>query len=355
MITRRRSTHSRRRFQPPCEKCSCSCALPLCCWRRALDRGPGGGLLDYETRLQRFDVRVNPITGRISHFRILQTVKLQDRNGRLTEPTASVPNPLALNGWNPLLLNGNAGILGRSFDPEGLVVDPRTGHFLIADEYGPSLYEFSRSGRLIGEFGVPANLVSTIRPRRSTTSPFATVGFSGSGRQDNRGYEGLAISPDGKRLFAVLQDPLLDEGPRGSGTPATHRQRRPRRPQRPHRRLRQRPVEPDVSPERRAVRLPARAAGRDPRPHPCGGCGDARPPAAIRAAGPQHRPVGDRRAQRPRSSWCSSATTAVSVSTIRPDAARRAARSRRSVWSAASASTRSTSTGATDVVRPVPA
>ena len=36
---------------------------------------------------------------------------------------------------------------------------------------------------------------------------------SGSGRQDNRGYEGLAISPDGSRLFAVLQDPLLDEGP----------------------------------------------------------------------------------------------------------------------------------------------
>ncbi len=188
-------------------------------WWALSDRGPGGGLLDYETRLQRFDVRVNPITGRISHFRILQTVKLQDRGEKLTEPTASVPNPLALNGWNPLLLNGNAGILGRSFDPEGLVVDPRSGHFLITDEYGPSLYEFSRSGRLIAEFEVPANLVP---------KPIATVvdyvaarngDFSGSGRQDNRGYEGLAISPDGKKLFAVLQDPLLNEGPRTSGTP----------------------------------------------------------------------------------------------------------------------------------------
>jgi hypothetical protein len=31
------------------------------------------------------------------------------------------------------------------------------------------------------------------------------------GRQDNRGYEGLAISPDGKRLYGVLQDPRTNE------------------------------------------------------------------------------------------------------------------------------------------------
>ena len=47
-------------------------------------------------------------------------------------------------------------MLGRSFDPEGLVIDPRTGHFLVADEYGPSLYEFDRNGRLIGIFETPA-------------------------------------------------------------------------------------------------------------------------------------------------------------------------------------------------------
>ena len=31
------------------------------------------------------------------------------------------------------------------------------------------------------------------------------------GRQDNRGFEGAAISPDGKKVFAVLQDPLINE------------------------------------------------------------------------------------------------------------------------------------------------
>ena len=40
-------------------------------------------------------------------------------------------------------------MLGRSFDPEGLVIDPRTGNFLVADEYGPSLYAFDRKGRLV--------------------------------------------------------------------------------------------------------------------------------------------------------------------------------------------------------------
>jgi hypothetical protein len=189
-------------------------------WWALSDRGPGGGLLDYGTRLQRIDLHVHPITGRISSFRVKETVKLRDRSGVLMAPAAPVADPNALNGLNPLLLNGEVAELGRSFDPEGLVVDPRTGHFIIADEYGPSVFEFSRSGRLIGVFDVPHNLI----PRPAGALDYVTGrdgGASGSGRQDNRGYEGLAISPDGKRLFAVLQDPLIDEGPRTSTTDMT--------------------------------------------------------------------------------------------------------------------------------------
>jgi hypothetical protein len=189
-------------------------------WWALSDRGPGGGLLDYGTRLQRIEIDVHPITGRISNFRVKETIKLRDRNGLLIPPSASVADARALNGLNPQLLNGNAVVLGRSFDPEGLVVDPRTGRFLIADEYGPAIYEFGRSGRLIGVFHVPDNLL----PRPTGSLDYAAgrdANASGSGRQDNRGYEGLAISPDGKRLFAVLQDPLLDEGPRSNATDAT--------------------------------------------------------------------------------------------------------------------------------------
>ncbi len=189
-------------------------------WWALSDRGPGGGLLDYATRLQRIDVDVNPFTGRISNFTVKETIKLTDRNGFLLPPAATVGDAKALNGSNPALLNGDPAALGRSFDPEGLAVDPRTGHFLIADEYGPSIYEFSRGGRLIGKFEVPEKLIP--RPVGVLDYVAGRNGdFSGSGRQDNRGYEGLGISPDGRRLFAVLQDPLLDEGPRGSATDAT--------------------------------------------------------------------------------------------------------------------------------------
>jgi hypothetical protein len=89
------------------------------------------------------------------------------------------------------------------------VIDPRTGHLLVSDEYGPSVYEFSRKGALLRIFQTPANLI----PKVGTVVNYVTDRDSGlnAGRQDNRGFEGLAITPDGKRLFAVLQDPLVNE------------------------------------------------------------------------------------------------------------------------------------------------
>jgi hypothetical protein len=190
-------------------------------WWALSDRGPGGGLLSYETRLQRFRVFVHPFTGAISHFRVLETVKLTDPYGLLSGSTP------AMNGLNPLDLNGFEGTLGRSFDPEGLVIDPRTGHFIVADEYGPSAYEFDRRGRLVRIFETPASLtpraggaVNYVALRDAC--PVPNVPFNPScgateGRQDNRGFEGLAISPDGKTLFAVLQDPLVNEPPPNNG------------------------------------------------------------------------------------------------------------------------------------------
>lgn len=190
-------------------------------WWAISDRGPGGGLLNYETRLTRFALALNRNTGRLTEFVAVETVKFTDPLGLLQGPGP------ALNGLNPLALNGFEGTLGHSFDPEGLVIDPRTRHFLVADEYGPSLYEFDRQGRLLRIFEVPANLVpkaggnvNYVALRDACPNPnvpFNPLCGANEGRQDNRGYEGLAISPDGTKLYAVLQDPLINEPPPNNG------------------------------------------------------------------------------------------------------------------------------------------
>ena len=166
-----------------------------------VDRGPGGGVISYETRVQKFTVNVDKTTGAISNFKLLDTIKFTDKNGN------------AFNGLNPTLLNGNSAVLGNSFDPEGFVVSPN-GTFYVSDEYGPSISEFGKDGKLIRTFATPDNLIS-----KAGTTPDFTDGrpIITTGRQDNRGFEGVSMSPDGKKLYAVLQDPLVNEGSSNDG------------------------------------------------------------------------------------------------------------------------------------------
>ena len=165
-------------------------------WWGVSDRGPGGGLLSYETRVQRFTIDI-AANGAISNFQIAQTVKFQE-----STPAGNV----AFNGIAPSPANA----LGRAFDPEGLVIHPKTGNLLVSDEYGPSLKEFDRSGNLVRSFTTPANLV----PRDAVTGTpnFASDAGNTAGKRNNRGFEGLAISPDGKFSYAMVQSAMLDEG-----------------------------------------------------------------------------------------------------------------------------------------------
>ena len=166
------------------------------------DRGPGGGLIDYAPRIQTFALNVNRNTGAIGGFTLNATTILRDGGGT------------AFSGLNPALLNGNAANLGRSLDPEGLV-RLSNGHYLVSDEYGPSVIEFDARGRQIRTFTTPANLIA----RRANGTPDYVAGRPDivTGRQDNRGFEGLTLSADGRTAYAVLQDPLVNEGDQGDG------------------------------------------------------------------------------------------------------------------------------------------
>lgn len=162
-------------------------------WWGLSDRGPGGGTLSYDTRAQRFTLDVNQSTGAISNFKIVQTVVFKSNGSGLN---GLAPNPTSQ--------------LGLAFDPEGIVINPHTGTLLVSDEYGPSVREFSRSGELIRTFTTPANLVP--RNAASGTPNFANDTGNTAGKRLNRGMEGLAISPDGKYVYGMLQSAMLDEG-----------------------------------------------------------------------------------------------------------------------------------------------
>lgn len=160
-------------------------------WWGLSDRGPGGGVIPYDTRLQRFTLDIGT-DGSISNFQVQQTVLFTGLGGSLN---GLAPNP--------------SGVLGRSFDPEGMVVNPLTGNILVSDEYGPSVYEFSRSGQLVRQYTVPDNLV----PRTGSTVDYTSAPPTlTSGREPNRGFEGLAISPDGRYAYAVLQNGTIQDG-----------------------------------------------------------------------------------------------------------------------------------------------
>ena len=168
-------------------------------WWGLSDRGPGGGTMNYDTRVQRFTLDVNQTTGAISNFQIAQTVVF--KNGSA-----------GLNGIAPSPTNS----LGNAMDPEGFVINPKNGNFLVSDEYGPSVREFDRNGNLLRTFATPANLI----PRNAASGVANYAGDTGNtaGKRTNRGFEGLAISPDGNYAYAMLQSPMLDEGGLASGT-----------------------------------------------------------------------------------------------------------------------------------------
>ena len=89
-------------------------------------------------------------------------------------------------------------------DAEGLV-KTANGDFWIVDEYAPSLAQLSSTGAIKARYvptGWKGNPTS-FKAVKTIPSLYLT-------RKANRGFEALALSPDGKTLFIGLQSPLLN-------------------------------------------------------------------------------------------------------------------------------------------------
>ncbi|HEY6247440.1 MAG TPA: esterase-like activity of phytase family protein [Pyrinomonadaceae bacterium] len=98
-------------------------------------------------------------------------------------------------------------------DPEGIRVSPH-GTFYISDEYGPYLFEFNRQGHLLRRIEVPSKFLIS----NPSSDPNTELLSNAAGRQGNRGMEGLAISPDGRTLFGIMQNALIQDHGLNPGT-----------------------------------------------------------------------------------------------------------------------------------------
>ncbi len=93
-------------------------------------------------------------------------------------------------------------------DPEAIRVSNDGRRVFISDEYGPDLYEFDRAtGMRVRAFRLPDNLaITALSPQKAVEKSVNTAG-----RTTNKGMEGLAITPDGKRLVGIMQANLLQD------------------------------------------------------------------------------------------------------------------------------------------------
>ena len=164
------------------------------------DRGPNFesmghkrpfALPQFQPRIVRFELNPN---GKMA--RITSTVLLKQKDGK---PVTGISNHFR--DEFPVDESGKEIPLDKmGIDPEGLVRLPN-GDFWMAEEYRPSLVQFSANGRMIeryvpegnpkGEFGDPA-LPSIL-----------------SQRLDNRGFEGLTYFKG--RLYAFMQSSLVKD------------------------------------------------------------------------------------------------------------------------------------------------
>lgn len=234
-------------------------AMQLSTWHKNKDGSYGGTLLavpdrgwntqgtvDYPGRVHSFNVTLQPFTGASTNDQNQLTmdyqgsVLLHEADGtpgskrhadNVGNPTTGI-DPLvvrpAFMNFPDLLVDGNNRI---SVDDEGIVL-PGDGTMWISDEYGPYVYHYDQVGRLLDVIRPPDAFIPMRLANGAPMENFSAnsppiganynLGNPVSGRQNNQGFEGLALSPDGKTLFVLLQSALIQDLNATSSTTIKH-------------------------------------------------------------------------------------------------------------------------------------
>lgn len=180
------------------------------------DRGPNGQI-KVEGKNRRtfpvpgFDPVIVKLKASGTALRITEAIPITTAGG---DPVTGLPNqngrdesPFDFRAEQPLAFNPNG------LDVEGLV-RARDGSFWLSEEYSPSLVHVAADGRVLARY-VPQGLTLTGAGYPVIESLPAVL----LKRQNNRGFESLAISPDGRTLYVAIQSPLaLPDKAAGEGS-----------------------------------------------------------------------------------------------------------------------------------------
>ncbi|MBB5690508.1 esterase-like activity of phytase family protein [Roseomonas alkaliterrae] len=165
-------------------------------WWVLTDNGFGNRANSPDALLMFHRIRPDFRTGQVE---VQQTIFLSD-------PDRVVPFRIATEGTERRYLTG------ADFDLESIQPMP-DGTFWIGEEFGPYLIHVDAAGRVL-------RVVETMldgQPLRSPDHPALLVPANPTQPVAFRvprsgGYEGMAASPDGSRLYAMLEKPLFREG-----------------------------------------------------------------------------------------------------------------------------------------------
>ena len=201
------------------------------------DRGYNAGTIfsNYAARINRFDITFTPYTAVAPTTDQHQIAMTFAGSTRFTYDHDSNPAtaPVFTTG---LLANGGVSLFGTTvpvalgnstesdgtvtnrltLDSEGLILDSRLGKAgtgWVGDEYGAYIYHFDSSKQIDGVVNLPAALI----PHATSGGPisFIDVPANVDGRRVNQGMEGIAQSPDGTKLFGLMQSATMQDS--GSG------------------------------------------------------------------------------------------------------------------------------------------
>jgi hypothetical protein len=192
------------------------------------DRGYNvAGTTDYRARINKLTVAfaplADPAAAPVAERQKSVTATLTD-SILLTDPAGEPLTGLdpaengirrAANGF-PDLPQAPSGRV--SIDAESLALLP-DGGFFVGDEYGPYVYRFSPTGRLLAAIRPPEAFLPKRKGKDHFSSNNPGPGMQApsppnpeTGRQNNQGFEGLTLTPDGKFLVVILQSATRQDG-----------------------------------------------------------------------------------------------------------------------------------------------